>query len=42
MSVAQNSHLTNKPEANGVLILPPPPALPSLHQCSVLRVFKAT
>ena len=38
MSVAQNSHLTNKPEANGVLILP----LPSLHQCSVLRVFKAT
>ena len=44
MSVAQNSHLTNKPEANGVLILPLPPPLPlpSLHQCSVLRVFKAT
>ena len=43
MSVAQNSHLTNKPEANGVLILPlPPPPLLSLHQCSVLRVFKAT
>ena len=41
MSVAQNSHLTNKPEANGVLILPLPP-LPSLHQCSVLWVFKAT
>ena len=40
MSVARNSHLTNKPEANGVLILPPPP--PSLHQYSVLRVFKAT
>ena len=36
MSVAQNSHyLTNKLEADGELILPP-----SLHQCSVLRVFK--
>jgi len=36
MSVAQNSHyLTNKPEADGELILPP-----SLHKCSVLRVFK--
>ena len=34
MSVAQNSHLTNKPEANGVLILPlPPPPL----SASVLR-----
>ena len=41
MSVARNSHLTNKPEANGVLILPPPPP-PSLHQYSFLRVFKAT
>ena len=36
-SVTQNSQLTNKPEAYGVLIL-----LPSLYQCSVLRVFKAT
>ena len=36
MSVAQNSHyLTNKPEADGELILPP-----SLHQCSVLLIFK--
>ena len=36
MSVAQNSHyLTNKPEADSELILPP-----SLHQCSVLRVLK--
>ena len=34
-SVTQNSHLTNKPEAYGVLIL-----LPSFYQCSVLRVFK--
>ena len=32
MSVAQNSHLTNKPEANGVLILPLPPL-----SASVLR-----
>ena len=31
-SVARNSHLTNKPEAN----------MSSLQQCSVLRVFKAT
>ena len=36
-SVTQNSHLTNKPEAYGVFIL-----LPSLYQCSVLQVFKAT
>ena len=34
--VAQNSHLTDKPEADGT-----PPHLP-LHQCSVLQVFKAT
>ena len=31
-SVARNSHLTNKPEAT----------MSSFHQCSVLRVFKAT
>ena len=37
MSVAWNSHLTNKPEANGALILPP-----SLYRCSILWVFKAT
>ena len=36
MSVAQNSHLTNKPEANGVLILPLPPPPPPLS-ASVLR-----
>ena len=37
MSVAQNSHLTNKPEASGVLILPlPPPPTPPLS-ASVLR-----
>ena len=36
MSVAQNSHLTNKPEANGVLILPRPPPPPPLS-ASVLR-----
>ena len=29
-SVAQNSHLTNKPEDEGALILPPPPPLASL------------
>ena len=40
-SVAQNSHLTNKPEDEGALILPPPPPRLSFHQCSVLRVFKA-
>ena len=38
MSVAQNSHLTNKPEADGGAHFTP---LPPLHQCSVLRVFKA-
>ena len=36
MSVAQNSHLTNKPEASGVLILPLPPPTPPLS-ASVLR-----
>ena len=35
--VTQNSHVTNKPEADSALILPP-----SHHQCSVLQVFKAT
>ena len=30
MSVARNSHLTNKPEANGVLILLPPLSSPSV------------
>ena len=38
MSVAQNSHLTNKPEADGGAHFTHP--IP-LHQCSVLRVFKA-
>ena len=27
-SVAQNGHVTHKPEADGALILPPPPPLP--------------
>ena len=27
MSVTPDSHLTNKPEADGTLILPPPPPL---------------
>ena len=40
MSLAQNSHLTNKPEDDGALILPPPHPF-SLPQCSVLQVFKA-
>lgn len=31
--------LTNSPEADNALILPPPP--PLLHQCSILRGFKA-
>ena len=38
MSVAQNSHLTNKPEADGGAHFTH--RVP-LHQCSVLRVFKA-
>ena len=38
MSVAQNSHLTNKPEADGGAHFTPPAPL---HQCSVLGVFKA-
>ena len=38
MSVAQNSHLTNKPEADGGAHFTHPVPL---HQCSVLRVFKA-
>ena len=36
--VAQNSHLTSEPKADGALILSPLP----LHQCSILWVFKAT
>ena len=38
--VAGNHHLTNKPEADGVLILPP-----SLRQCAILwylKLLKAT
>ena len=46
MSVAQNSHLTNKPEANGVLILPlPPPPSPlciSAPFYGYLKLLKAT
>ena len=42
MSVAQNSHLTNKPEADGVFILhhptPPPPSL----MLRYLKLLKAT
>ena len=38
MSVAQNKHLTNKPEADGGAHFTHPVPL---HQCSVLRVFKA-
>ena len=34
--VTQNSHVTNKPGADGALILPP-----SHHQCSVLQAFKS-
>ena len=37
MLVTQNNHVTNKPEADGALILPP-----SHHQYSVLQAFKAT
>ena len=46
-SVAQNGHVTHKPEADGALILPPlpspfpPPPLPP-HSLSVLRVFETT
>ena len=36
-SITRNSNSTDKPEVDGALIL-----LPPLHQCSVLRVFKAT
>ena len=36
-SVAGNGRLTNNTEADGALIL-----TPSLQQCSVLRIFKAT
>ena len=35
--VTQNSHVTNKPEADSAPILPP-----SHHQCSVLQAFKPT
>ena len=44
MSVAQNSHLTNKPEANGVLILPlpPPPPCISAPFYGYLKLLKAT
>ena len=40
MGVTLNSHLTDKPEADGALTLPPP--TPPLHQCSVSQVFKAS
>ena len=36
-SITRNSNSTDKPEVDGALIL-----LPPRHQCSVLRVFKAT
>ena len=36
MSITRDSNSTNKLEVDGALIL-----LPSLHPCSVLRVFKA-
>ena len=36
-SITRNSNLTDKPEVDGALIL-----LPPRHQCTVLRVFKAT
>ena len=36
-SITRNSNSTDKPEVDGALIL-----LPPLHQCSFLRVFKAT
>ena len=36
-SITRNSNLTDKPEIDGTLIL-----LPTLHECSVLRVFKGT
>lgn len=40
MLVVCNSHqLTNKPDADGALILP---HYLSLHQCSLLTLFKAT
>ena len=47
MSVAQNSHLTNKPEAKGVFNLPPPPPPPSPLCISApfygyLKLLKAT
>ena len=36
-SITRDSNSTDKPEVDGALIL-----LPPRHQCSVLRVFKAT
>ena len=36
-SITRNSNLTDKHEVDGALIL-----LPTLHYCSVLRVFKGT
>ena len=36
-SITRKSNSTDKPEVDGALIL-----LPPRHQCSVLRVFKAT
>ena len=35
--ITRNNNSTDKPEVDGALIL-----LPPRHQCSVLRVFKAT
>ena len=40
-SVTGNSHLTNKPEADGALILQPPPFSPSVLRFTVSRVLKS-
>lgn len=41
--VTRDSYSTNKSEPNGAFILPTHPVPPlSLHQCSVLKVYKAS
>ena len=41
MSVARNSHIINQPEANGALVLPPPPTITASFY-GYLKVRKAT
>ena len=42
MSVARNSHMINQPEANGAIVLPPPPPSITASFYGYLKLRKAT